>query len=199
MKKYTILKYRVLTTVLVSLTLFTVFSFVPENKLLQEDILLKEQIIKEKEEEILKAKVKIKTENYVENITNKIGHKFTKSEIRQIEEFTDSYREVVEEARIPMSLVIWIAYKESNFNHLAKNPKSSASGLFGFIDGTWNSMAKIGGVSNSGRYDKDKQVKMLTIYLNYLYRKEKDWKAVLVAFSGGELQYSVKFLDKKLG
>ena len=199
MKKYTILKYRVLTTVLVSLTLFTVFSFVPENKLLQEDILLKEQIIKEKEEEILKAKAKIKTENYVENITNKIGHKFTKSEIRQIEEFTDTYREVIEEARIPMSLVIWIAYKESNFNHLAKNPKSSASGLFGFIDGTWNSMAKIGGVSNSGRYDKDKQVKMLTIYLNYLYRQKKDWKATMVMYHGGQLQYSVKFLDKKLG
>lgn len=199
MKKYTILKYRVLTTVLVSLTLFTVFSFVPENKLLQEDILLKEQIIKEKEEEILKAKAKIKTENYVENITNKIGHKFTKSEIRQIEEFTGTYREDIEEARIPMSLVVWIAYKESNFNHLAKNPKSSASGLFGFIDGTWNSMAKIGGVSNSGRYDKDKQVKMLTIYLNHLYRQKKDWKAVVMAYHGNKLQYSVKFLDKKLG
>ena len=95
-----------------------------------------------------------------------------------------------------MSLVVWIAYKESRFDVKAKNPTSSACGLFGFVDGTWNEMCKLKGVGTEGRFNEDKQVDVLITYLNYLYNREKDWYKVMKAYGGNKIQYPFKFLIK---
>lgn len=42
-----------------------------------------------------------------------------------------------------------IAKCESGLNPLAKNPNSSAKGIFQFIDGTWSSVSRIRGISAS--------------------------------------------------
>ena len=67
------------------------------------------------------------------------------------------------------NILLKIAEKESNFNSKAKNPKSSASGLFGFINaskkkyGYGNSIAEQ--VSGASRYYDDFN-KKLTWYIN---------------------------------
>lgn len=97
-----------------------------------------------------------------------------------------------------MTLVVWIAFKESTFNVEAKNKKkgSTACGLFGFIDSTWNEMCKLKGVSTQGRFDEHKQVDILITYLNYQYNKHGSWYKVMRAYGGGNLQYPLTFLLK---
>jgi hypothetical protein len=43
---------------------------------------------------------------------------------------------------VPPAVALAMAKAESGFNYTAKNPYASASGLFQFIDGTWNGMMK---------------------------------------------------------
>lgn len=38
------------------------------------------------------------------------------------------------------SMLAYIKYRESSGNPTAQNPKSSAYGLYGFLDGTWNTV-----------------------------------------------------------
>ena len=70
---------------------------------------------------------------------------------------------------IKKKILLKIAQKESNFNPQAKNPKSSASGLFGFINaskkkyGYGNSIAEQ--VSGASKYYDDFN-KKLTQYIN---------------------------------
>lgn len=54
---------------------------------------------------------------------------------------TEEIRElIVDEAKrqgVRSDFALFLAQVESNFNPNAKNPRSSATGLFQFIDGTW--------------------------------------------------------------
>ncbi len=187
-----LLKYRLIVAVLsifLGLTLVSVIKF-------KSEIIEKEEKIREKERKIELIKSPIREDYYINDLVKSIGHKFTKEEIEEIEKFTTKYKDKVEEAHVPMTLVVWIAYKESRFDHKAKNPNSSASGLFGFIDNTWNSMCKLKGVNKSGRFNKDKQVDILLTYLNYLYNRTGNWESVLKAYHGGTLQYPFNFLIK---
>ena len=191
-KTYKVLKYKFITVLLLSTLCFICISAI---KLKTEKEELKLKVLK-KEQRIKAIKQPLREETYVEDLVETIGHNFSQKEIEQIEEFTSTYRDKLEKEKIPITLVIWIAYKESRFDHTAKNQTSSACGLFGFVDGTWNEMCKLKGTSNKGRYDKDKQVEVLVTYLNYLYNIHKDWKKVMKAYHGGDLQYPFKFLIK---
>ena len=187
-----ILKYRVIVAVLFisfGATLVSAVQF-------KSEIGEKEKIIREKENRIKQINSPLREEYYVEDLIQAIGHNFTEKEKLQIEDLALKHREKIEKAKVPMSLVVWIAYKESRFDIKAKNPTSSACGLFGFVDGTWNEMCKLKGVGTEGRFNEDKQVDVLITYLNYLYNQEKDWKTVMVKYHGGKLQYPFKFLIK---
>ena len=187
-----LLKYRVVVAVLfLSVSLL---SFVAVKT--KAEIGEKERIIKEKENRIKQINSPLREEFYIEDLIEAIGHNFTEKEKLQIEDLALRHREKIEKAKVPMTLIIWIAYKESRFDIKAKNPNSTACGLFGFIDVTWNEMCKLKGVGTEGRFNEDKQVDILITYLNYLYNREKDWKTVMVKYHGGELQYPFKFLLK---
>lgn len=187
-----LLKYRIIVAVLFisfGATLISAVQF-------KSEISEKEIIIKEKENRIKQINSPLREEFYIEDLTEAIGHNFTEKEKLQVEDLALRHREKIEKAKVPMTLVVWIAYKESRFDVKAKNPNSSACGLFGFIDGTWNEMCKLKGVGTEGRFNEDKQVDILITYLNYLYNKHGDWKAVMQSYHGGELQYPFKFLLK---
>jgi hypothetical protein len=187
-----LLKYRLIVTLLIVCVALLTMSVVKYRN----DVAIKEMKIAEKERRISEITTPLREESYIEDLVNAIGHNFTKTEILQIEDIAFKYKDKVEEAQVPMTLVIWIAYKESRFDHTEKNPNSSACGLFGFIDSTWNSMCKLKGTSTIGRFNRDKQVDVLLTYLNYLYGKHKDWKTVMKMYHGGSLQYPFKFLIK---
>ena len=187
-----LLKYRVIVAVLFisfGATLVSAVQF-------KSEIGEKEKIIREKENRIKQISSPLREEYYVEDLIQAIGHNFTEKEKLQVEDLTLKHREKIEKAKVPMSLVVWIAYKESRFDTKAKNSTSSACGLFGFVDGTWNEMCKLKGVGTEGRFNEDKQVDILITYLNYLYNKHGDWKTVMVKYHGGKLQYPFKFLLK---
>ncbi len=187
-----LLKYRVIVIILFLLFTISLMSLIRYGMIIGE----KEQIIREKEQRINLINMPLRTEYYVSDIVQSIGHDFTKKEILQIEDLSLRHRTKIDNAKVPMTLVIWIAYKESRFQPKSKNPNSSACGLFGFIDGTWNEMCKLRGVGTEGRFDEDKQVDILITYLNYLYNKHGDWHKVMKAYHGGKLQYPFNFIVK---
>lgn len=187
-----LLKYRIIVAVLFisfGATLISAVQF-------KSEIGEKERIIKEKENRIKQINAPLREEFYIEDLIQAISHNFTEKEKLQVEDLALRHREKIEKAKVPMSLVVWIAYKESRFNPKAKNSESSASGMFQFLDGTWNEMCKLKGVGTEGRFNEDKQVDILITYLNYLYNKHEDWKAVMQSYHGGKLQYPFKFLLK---
>jgi hypothetical protein len=186
------LKYRVIVAVLFisfGATLVSAVQF-------KSEIGEKEKIIREKENRIKQISSPLREEYYVEDLIQAIGHNFTEKEKLQVEDLALKHREKIEKAKVPMSLVVWIAYKESRFDTKAKNSTSSACGLFGFVDGTWNEMCKLKGVGTEGRFNEDKQVDILITYLNYLYNKHGDWKTVMKAYGGNKLHYPFHFLVK---
>lgn len=100
----------------------------------------------------------LKEDDVIVNTKNKSNYQKVKDELdKQIDD------------PIKKKILLKIAEKESNFNPQAKNPKSSASGLFGFINaskkkyGYGNSIAEQ--VSGASRYYDDFN-KKLTWYIN---------------------------------
>ena len=187
-----LLKYRVIVAVLFLSVSF--LSFVTAKSHLE--IAEKENIIKQKENRIKEITSPLREDVYIDDLIKAIGYNFTEKEKLQVEDLALTYKDKLEKAKIPMTLVVWIAYKESRFDHKAKNPNSSACGLFGFVEGTWNEMCKLKGVSTEGRYNKDKQVEVLITYLNYLYNRYGDWKTVMKAYGGNKIHYPFNFLVK---
>jgi hypothetical protein len=103
------------------------------------------------------------------------------------------YKHVIELHHVPANLVWYIAFKESNFKTTVQNNNSSAKGMFQFIDLTWNNMCKRGGLNTSGRNHEDKQVKVMCIYLDYLFDKYHDWKKVHEEYCGGVINYTLPY------
>ena len=187
-----LLKYRFIVGVLV-LSVFLLSFVTAKTKM---EIAEKENIIKQKENRIKEITTPLREDVYIEDLIQAIGHNFTEKEKLQVEDLALTYKEKLEKAKIPMSLMIWIAYKESRFDHKAQNTESTAKGLFQFVDGTWEEMCKLKGVSTEGRFNKDKQVDILITYLNYLYSKHGDWYKVMKAYGGNKIHYPYNFLVK---
>lgn len=155
-----------------------------------------ESELKEKERMISLFKEPFKKENYIPDLKECIGFKLNRKEHQKFTSFALKYRDIIDENHVPATLVWWIAYKESRFDSKAQNASSTASGLFGFTDGTWKEMCKIKGFPTSNKNNEDKQVKILITYLNYLYSKYGSWEKSMNEYHGGKYLYPTKFLFK---
>lgn len=119
--------------------------------------------------------------------------KLTTQEEKRLHYLYFKYKDLINKHHCPHNLIWYIAYKESNFKVDAKNSKSTATGLFQFILGTWNNMCKRGGMSTAGRQNEAKQVEVMCIYLDYLFEKYKDWRKVHNEYCGGKIVYKLPY------
>lgn len=191
-KSNKIIKYKIIVSVLVCFLLF-LCSFSAE-KILKEKELI--SVITKKDNRIKQIINPIREETYVEDLYKAIGFKLNKKQYNKFSTLALKYRNSIEQAKVPATLVWWIAYKESGFNVNAKSSKSTAKGQFQFVDATWNSSCKMAGEKIDGRFNEQKQVRIMLVYLNYLYNKHKDWKLSVNEYHGGVYQYHVNFLLK---
>ncbi len=165
------LKYRIIVAVLFisfGATLVSAVKF-------KYEIGEKEKIIKEKENRIKQINTPLREEYYVEDLYKAIGFKLTKEQYERFSFLALKYRNQIEEAKVPATLVFWVFYKESRFNVKAENNSSTAKGLGQMLDGTWNEMCKMKGYSIDGRFNEQKQVTVTLDYLNYLYERYGSW------------------------
>ena len=157
----------------------------------------KDRIIAEKNKLIEEIKTPLgKSYDYITDLHKTIGFDLTDDEFLRFKGLANKYRGQIESAKVPATLVWYIAYRESRFIHTAKNDKSTAKGLFQFVDNTWNEVCKIKGYSKDSRFDADKQIKVMLDYLNIQYEKHKDWNKVVESYHGGRKLYDIKFLLK---
>lgn len=198
-KTNTLFKYRVIIGVLI-LSVF-ILSFVAikvtvKKEELKEVIYKKDSLIQVKNNRIKFIKEPLREECYVEDLYKAIGFKLTDKQYKRFTELALKYRNQIEEAHVPATMIWYVAYKESRFNVNAKNTESSSRGLFQFINSTWNSMCKLAGENTNGRFDEEKQVRIMLVYVNYLYNRYHSWEKVCGAFRGFEPHYKTKFLFK---
>jgi cell division protein FtsL len=194
-----ILKHRLIIGMLVLSIFLLSFSMLKINDKVVElktKIDEKEYIIESKNKKIELIKEPLREDTYIEDLYRNIGFKLTKEEYNRFSKLALKYKTDIEKAKVPATLVWWTAYKESEFNPNAKNPESTAKGMFQFLDGTWNGVCKLKGYDRSGRFDEDKQIQVMLAYLNYLYNKYGSWEKSMVEYHGGEYQYPITFLFK---
>lgn len=191
-KTYKVLKYKAVSTCLL---LFFAGTLISAIQLKAEKEILK-QVIEQKDNRIAEIVQPLREETYVEDLYKNIGFTLTDKQYKKFSELALKYRNQIEEAKVPATLVWWVAYKESGFDVNAKSSTSTACGKFQFLKGTWSDMCKFKGVDTSGRFNEQKQVDIMLTYLNYHYHKEKDWKQVMSNFHGHQYLYPVKFLLK---
>ena len=186
------LKYKAVSLVLLLFFSGTLISVIQTNT--EKNHL--EEVIKQKEKRIALIKEPLREDTYIEDLYKNIGFKLNKVQYEKFSELALKYRTKIEDAKVPATLVYWVAFKESRFDVNARSSESSAKGMFQFIDGTWNSMCKFKGVSHGGRFDEEKQFDIMLVYLNHQYHKEKSWKKVMRNYHGGEYLYPTNFLFK---
>lgn len=191
-KTYKLLKYKIVSFILLTCLAGTLISAISLRNKTEE---LKE-IILNKEKRISLIKQPLREETYVQDLYKNIGFKLTPKEYKTFERLSLKYKNKIEDAKVPATLVWWISYKESRFNIEASNNESSAKGQFQFLDGTWDTICKLKGVNKQGRFNEEKQVDILLGYLNYLYNKYGNWSDCMKEYHGGEYQYPVTFLFK---
>jgi hypothetical protein len=119
----------------------------------------------------------------------------TKQEENRLKHLYFKYKDLIDKHHCPHNLLWYIAFKESRLDLNAKNSKSTASGLFQFILGTWQNMCKRGGMDTCGRFNETKQVEVMCIYLDYLFNKYKDWKKVHREYCGGVILYTLPYYN----
>jgi hypothetical protein len=191
-RTYKVVKYKAISTVLLLALGGTLVSSMKLNT--EKEYL--EKVVKQREKRIALIKQPLREETYVEDLSKSIGFSLTKDQYETFEKLALRYRDKLEEAKIPATLVWWVSYKESRFDVDAKSKSSTAKGQFQFLDGTWNEMCKLKGTSKRGRFNEEKQVDIMITYLNYLYNKYGNWEQVMKEYHGGNYQYPVTFLLK---
>ena len=191
-KTYKLIKYKVIVAVISISLAGTLISAIK----LKTEVIEKEQIIKQKEERIKTIKQPLREETYVEDLYKNIGFTLTNEQYTRFSELALKYRSQIEEAKVPATLVWWVAYKESRFNVKAENDSSTAKGLYQFLDGTWGSMCKLNGENIDGRFNEEKQVRIMLVYVNYLYNRYQSWEKVMSAYRGFQPHYKTRFLFK---
>lgn len=194
-----LIKYKVIIGVLILSIFLLSFSAIKikiKTEKLSQIIQKKEITIAKKEAKIKQIKEPLREDCYVEDLYKAIGFNLTEEQYERFSYLALKYKTQIEEAHVPATMVWYVAYKESGFDVKAKNPESSSKGLYQFINSTWDSMCKLNGENTSGRFDEEKQVRIMLVYVNYLYNRYQSWEKVMSAFRGFEPHYNTKFLFK---
>lgn len=195
-KTYKLLKYKIFSIILFLFFVGTLISAMGFKTKLERETQNLKKVIENREKRISLINEPLRYETYVEDLYGSIGFKLTPEQYETFERLSLKYRNKIEEAKVPATLVWWVSYKESRFDIEANNKSSSAKGQFQFIDVTWNTMCKLKGVGRGGRFDEEKQVDIMLTYLNYLYNKHGNWNKSMEEYHGGVYQYPISFLFK---
>ena len=104
------------------------------------------------------------------------------------------------ERDIPPYLFLSIIEQESNFNPLNVNKTSGATGLGQFMPDTAKYIAGVEGVEYSYEmlFDIEYNIYLMGAYLEYLYKKHKDWILVLSYYGGYGGVKRNKYIDRIL-
>lgn len=169
------------------------------NSQLNDSIIKYNNIVKIKDKQIKKLQTPYSNVDsvFLKELKENMKCNLTKGEELKLNKLAIKYRSLIDSNHIPHALVWRVAFKESRFNHKATNLQgSSAKGLFGFINATWNIMCKRAGMNNSNRFDERKQLLVMIEYLNYLYSKYGNWNSAMKEYHGGKFLYPINFLFK---
>jgi hypothetical protein len=151
-------------------------------------------ILKQKEKTIKHLEVKSQdSATEYTDFRRSLPLKLTLKEEKRLNHLYFTYKSLIDKHHCPHNLLWYIAFKESRLNLNAKNSSSSAQGMFQFINGTWNAMCKKAGLNTTNRYDEYKQVKIMCVYLDYLFDKYKDWQLVHKEYTGGVIHYRLPY------
>jgi hypothetical protein len=151
-------------------------------------------ILKQKEKTIKHLEVKSQdSATEYTDFRRSLPLKLTLKEEKRLNHLYFTYKSLIDKHHCPHNLLWYIAFKESRLNLNAKNSSSSAQGMFQFINGTWNAMCKKGGMDISGRFNEAKQVKVMCIYLDFLFEKYKNWQLVHKEYTGGVIHYKLPY------
>jgi hypothetical protein len=151
-------------------------------------------ILKQKEKTIKHLEVKSQdSATEYTDFRRSLPLKLTLKEEKRLNHLYFTYKSLIDKHHCPHNLLWYIAFKESRLNLNAKNSSSSAKGMFQFIDGTWTAMCKRGGMDILNRYSEEKQVKIMCIYLDFLFEKYKDWQLVHKEYTGGVIHYRLPY------
>lgn len=169
------------------------------NSQLNDTVTKYEKIIKIKNNHIKKLQTPYSNIDsvFLKELKENMKCNLSREENRELNRLAIKYRSLIDSNHIPHALVWRVSFKESRFNIKAVNKQgSSAKGLFGFINSTWNAMCKRAGMHNGGRFDERKQLLVMIEYLNYLYSKHGNWNSAMREYHGGKFLYPVSFLFK---
>jgi hypothetical protein len=169
------------------------------NSQLNDTVTKYEKIIKIKNNHIKKLQTPYSNVDsvFLKELKENMKCNLSREENRELNRLAIKYRSLIDSNHIPHALVWRVSFKESRFNIKAVNKQgSSAKGLFGFINSTWNAMCKRAGMHNGGRFDERKQLLVMIEYLNYLYSKHGNWNSAMREYHGGKFLYPVSFLFK---
>ena len=151
-------------------------------------------ILKQKEKTIKHLEVKSQdSATEYTDFRRSLPLKLTLKEEKRLNHLYFTYKSLIDKHHCPHNLLWYIAFKESRLNLNAKNSSSSAQGMFQFINSTWNAMCKRGGMDISGRFNEAKQVKVMCIYLDFLFEKYKNWQLVHKEYTGGVIHYRLPY------
>lgn len=169
------------------------------NSQLNDSIIQYQNIVKIKDKQIKKLQTPYSNIDsvFLKELKENMKCNLSREEEFKLNKLAIKYRSLIDSNHIPHALVWRVAFKESRFNHKAVNLQgSSAKGLFGFINTTWNIMCKRAGMNNSNRFDERKQLLVMIEYLNYLYSKYGNWNSAMKEYHGGKFLYPINFLFK---
>jgi hypothetical protein len=104
-----------------------------------------------------------------------------------------------DDAKVPRYLMYALMSQESGGDPKAQNPKSSAGGLFQFIDSTWKYVTKKYGGEElpiEKKYDPETNAHYAALYLKELVDQKHTYRKALAAYGEGEA-YADKILARQ--
>lgn len=152
------------------------------------ELIDKENELKKKNEELDKQKERLNISEEIMNETN-LDYEAVHT---LIDESIDK--------KIPISLMLGLIEYESNFDPENKNPNSTATGLGQFLHSTARWVAEKNGMQFEVEYltDPSYNIKLIALYLNYLYETRGSWEGALKGYGDQTATYHKRVFDRSV-